>query len=114
MLTLMLLIISLVYIGFVSIIYFRQKHIETVELKIFNKLIIANIIGLIIEISAKIATINLTTSHILTLIICRLYLIYLVWFAIFMTGYVYSVSVNSNNEEDKRNKNIVIANFNIN
>ena len=99
MLTLMLLIMSFFYTSFISLIYFRQKHIETIELKIFSKLLCANVIGLVIEMMAKISSLVLSTENLMTLILCRAYLIYLVWFSLFIAEYVYSVSVNTKNSE---------------
>lgn len=107
MLTLMLLIISFIYISFVSIIFFRQKHVETIELRIFSKLLILNVIGLIAEMLAKATTLIISNESIITIAVCHFYLIYLVWFSIFMGEYVYSVSVNKDNGKDDRNKYVL-------
>lgn len=106
--TLVMLVISFIYILFVSIIYFRQKHIDTIELTIFSQLLCSNIIGLIIEIIAKLSTMFLSTQSIITHIICRVYLLYLIWFSLLMASYVYSVAVNVRSQEDNRNKVVVI------
>lgn len=109
--TLILLIVSLIYLSFVSFVFFKQKHISTIELSIFSKLLCSNLFGLIIEIFAKLCTYYFSNESFITIIVCRIYLVYLVWFTIFMSGYVYSVSVNDNSEKDNRSKKVIFIGY---
>ncbi len=90
--TLSILILSIFYMLVLSIVYFRKKHIESEEIHIFNKLIIINIIGLLIEITCKLMCFYLTTANFITELFAKFYLLYIILFSMFMTYYVYNIS----------------------
>ncbi len=101
---LLALIISFMYMLVLATIYFRQKHIKTEEIHIFNILILTNIIGLIVEIICKAACFILTTNNLLTIFFAKIYLIYIICFSVFMTYYVYYISTNSDSLSKNRKR----------
>ena len=86
-----LLFFSLIYLVTLSFIYFRQEHIDSAELKIFNRLILVNILGLILEIVLIFLSRYLTVYNFITAITIRLFLSYLIIFALLMVTYVHYV-----------------------
>ena len=100
-----LLSVTLVYMSTLAIIYFRQKHIESEELKIFNKLLLVNILGLAIETCLIFACKLLTVENITTIILSRLFLVTLLYFITLMVIYIrYMAGL-------KRKKKFTIATF---
>ena len=97
----LMLVLSLCYMLTLSIIYFKQKHIDSREIKVFTKLVFINIFGLVLEIILKICCWNLTTENIITIILAKLYLVYIIFFSIIMTLYVYLISTNTEIESNK-------------
>ena len=83
-----LLSVTLVYMSTLAIIYFRQKHIESEELQIFNKLLLVNILGLTIETCLILACKLLTVENITTIILSRLFLVTLLYFITLMVIYI--------------------------
>lgn len=106
--TLLMLVLSLFYMIVLSIIYFRHKHIESREIHIFNRLVVMNVIGLVIEICCKLTCMYLTTENFITLLLSKLYLLYIIWFSIVMAHYVYYVSSDDKNLVNKKNRIIFI------
>ena len=94
--TLFMLITSFCYMFFLAIIYTRQKHIESDELKVFNYLLFLNMFGLMLEILLKIFCMKLTTNNILTTLLTRIYFIYIIAFSMLMTSYVYQITKKEN------------------
>ena len=90
--TILMLILSLVYMFTISITYFKRKHIDSREIKIFSQLLLINIGGLIVEIILKICCWAITTQSIITILMTKIYLIYITWFALIMSFYVYLIS----------------------
>ena len=90
--TLFMLVISFFYMLTLAIIYLRQRHIVSDEIKIFNWLLIINIFGLLLEILLKIFCMKFTTRHILTSILTRTYFVYIIAFSMLMTCYVYKIT----------------------
>lgn len=83
-----------------NIIYFSKKHIPSHETKIFSKLLFINQIGLIIEFSCMYVSYNFPSNTILSTILTRLYLIYLITYLLYMTLYIYVVCYISEKQEN--------------
>ncbi len=87
----LLIICSIIYSLTLLIVYKSKPHIKTVENKIFSILIILNLFGLIIEL-ANYFLVLYNTECLLTYIISKIYLIYLLTFIILFTYYVIYIS----------------------
>ena len=83
----MLIFFCIIYMVCLSVIYFSKQRINNQENKIYKKLIVLNIIGLIIQllcdyVSYKYDSINLIFSN----FILRIYLVYFIlWINLFMS-----------------------------
>lgn len=86
--------ISALPIIIIIIIMFNAKgHVENSETKVYNLLIISNLIGLIIEILCAFACRVHTEYYLLSVFVLKTYLVYLiVWTALF-TIYIYRISI---------------------
>ena len=85
-------IVSLVYILLIGIIYFAKESLNNNDNRIYKKIIITNIIGLLIDIS-QFYCIRLGVNDTIILIINKMFLIYInVWTYIF-TSYVLSIGI---------------------
>ncbi len=79
------IICSLFYSALLFVVYFSKKRLNTLENRVYQGLIISNFIGLVIEFLCYIITVNKETFPILTGIINKTYLIYLLtWLMLFM------------------------------
>ena len=92
-------IISLFYIVLVMIMYFSKKKISSVENTVFSYLIVINFFGLILDIvSTYLAIINY--DSIVLIIMCKMYLCYLVVWITVMTLYIFVISVKDKSKEN--------------
>ncbi|MCI9434117.1 MAG: response regulator [Bacilli bacterium] len=97
------LIISFIYILLIAVVYFSKQRLETVENKLFSKIIIINIIGVILDfVSVSMAFSNY--HNIIFQFINKLYLVYLLTWISTFTMYTATISLN-----DKSKK--IINNF---
>ena len=82
----------------VILIFNIKEHVKSVETRLYNTLIISNLMGLIIEILCAYACRIYTTNFVLSSLILKSYLVYLiVWTAVFTT-YIYRVSKGKTNK----------------
>ncbi len=109
--SLLLIICSIIYSFCLFIVYKSKKHIETIENKIFSFLIIINFIGLFLELSNYFVVINYEQHMLLTHIISKLYLVYLLIFIMTFTYYTIYISFKKemNNRNDSKNTLISIS-----
>lgn len=96
------IILSLVYNILLNIIFRKKKHIDSQELSIYKILLGVNAIGLIIELSSIYLAIVFGKEFLLTIIINKLYLLYLMAFCTAFLDYVIIVAIG--NESYKTNK----------
>jgi len=85
-------IISLIFISVIAIFYFAKKRLNSVENKIYGYMLIANVVGLAIEILCYFAVRDAFMNITLDMFILKTYLIYLLTWQILMTLYVYSIT----------------------
>lgn len=89
-------ICSLFYIVLLIAVYFLKKPQPSIENKLFIIMAVANLIGLILDITS-IYTIKIKdTIPFINNIVCKSYLIYLLTFISFMTIYIFCISKNKN------------------
>ena len=75
-----MMLISSIFILIILIYFGIKSHIKTVELKLYNALLIINFIGLLFEMGSYI-TIRYMQHNYLTVIINKFYLIFFIYFA---------------------------------
>ncbi len=86
-------LISLVYTGLISTIYFSKKTIENYDNKIYRKILVVTVVGLIIDI-IQYYSIKLGFSDTIIETFNKLFLVYInVWTFLF-TNYVFNIGIN--------------------
>lgn len=83
---------ALFIIVLVFIIFFFKKHQDTSETKLYSWLIVTNLIGVIIEFACTFASMIRETNPILSNIILKLYLVYIITWATIFAVYVFTIS----------------------
>ena len=86
----------------IVILFFTKGHIVSKETKIFKVLIVSNLCGLIVEILCTYASLIYSTNRIISIIIYKLYLFYIiVWISTF-AYYIFSIVTNDLKINNKR------------
>lgn len=96
--TLVMVLISLIYMGVLSIVYFKQKHISNKEIKIYSSLLLINLVGLFSLLIFNILCFYLSKNSLILVSLGKFNLIYTIWFSILITYYIHYIS--SNNVKD--------------
>ncbi len=96
--SLIITLFSFIYCSFLNISYFRKKHIDNYENKLFGLLLISNFIGLILEISCIIIIQNNPANSVLCLLINKFFLLYLITFVFIFSEYVLIISYKKGEE----------------
>ena len=90
-----LLIISLIYLLFVSSLFFSKPKIKTIENSIYSLLLIVTFIGIILDIAGIYAHIYLSDESIIRWFIVKFYMLYLLTFTFLITTYIICIGKNS-------------------
>ena len=90
-------LISLIYIISISILFISKKKIDSIENKLFKLIIVANILGLVVEITCFLLGYYNIENIILCQTMVKLYLIYLVSFVMIFTVYLLYISSKTKN-----------------
>ena len=78
-----------VFIAILAIVYFTKARIDTEENKLYSKLLILTIIGLLIEITCNwTAIMNYSPDSLFVICISRIFLVFMLYWSIFFTDYV--------------------------
>ncbi len=96
---LVLVLISFVYSLFLNISFFSKKHVKSLEINVFGTLMVANFIGLIIEFLCIMSLRIYGVNNIISVIINKIFLIYLFLFAGIFSLYVILISTNKINDK---------------
>ena len=75
-------------------LFFFKKHMRNAETKLYGVLIVTNFFGLIIEMLCTYASYINETNTLLSIIILKAYLVYLVTWILLVTIYIYIISKN--------------------
>ena len=86
------LIITSLYSLTINIIFFNKKHIDTEETKIFGKMLVTNLIGIILEILCIVLLHTYGQDSIITIVINKVFLIYFIVILYFFSNYVINTS----------------------
>ena len=100
------IILSLSFSFVLNILFFSKKHIVTKETRIFSVIVFINFIGLIIELSCVLTIKYLGINSLLTIIVNRLYLVYLISFVLAFSLYVLNTAVLIKEKMTKVYKNL--------
>ena len=88
-----ILILSLIYSAFLNVLFGWKKHIVTPETTAFSRLILWNFFGIVCELAYIFSIQYFGTEHIVPILICKTYLVYLAVFCILFFSYQYTISV---------------------
>jgi len=88
---------SFVYLTVLAIVYFKKERVSSFETKLYDILLVLNIIGLFLEFICCLTVSNMDTVPTINFLINRLYLIYWVSYITIFTIYVCYVSFNKKN-----------------
>ena len=86
------LLFSFIYSLFLNILYFNKKHVKNYETKIFGIMITVNFVGILLETMCILFISKLGVDNLLTIIVNRLFLIYLLSFVFLFMLYVLYIS----------------------
>ena len=98
------LICSFLYCFTLNIIFFKKAHISSYENRIFGVMVVANLIGLVLELTCMLLLKEFNLINNLTLIINKLFLIYLLAFVFLFTLYVFVISNRVNSKNNNKYK----------
>ena len=99
-----ILCVSFLYSIFLNILYFSKKHIKTYETKMFSIMMVSNLIGIILEFSCIFSLYYLGTESLMSIMINKLFLLYLLTFAILFSIYAAYITLIDKNEKDMSDK----------
>ena len=108
----MFTIYSLFYSVLLNIVYFARKRLVTFENKIFEKLMITNLIGVILAIGSYFTIVNIDKYPIFNVIVSKGYIVYLLTWITLFSVYIFAISIDdSKNRKEKINR--IIKGFSI-
>ena len=98
-----ILCVSFIYSIFLNILYFSKEHIKTYETKMFRIMMTGNLLGILLEFSCIFLIHFLGIKNILSIIVNKIFLIYLLTFAILFSLYAaYILLINGKEEESSK------------
>ena len=106
----MFTIYSLFYSVLLNIVYFARKRLVTFENKIFEKLMITNLIGVILAIGSYFTIVNIDKYPIFNVIVSKGYIVYLLTWITLFSVYIFAISID---DSKNRKKKIIIKGFSI-
>ena len=89
---------SLLYILLLSIIYFSKKRVTNIETKIYNKLLIVDVLGLILELFCCLTVSEIIDIEIFKFIVNKLFLLFILTWVFLFSKYTIFVSFNNNSK----------------
>ena len=103
-----ILFISFIYSIFLNVLYLSKRHIKTYETKMYSIMMIGNLIGILLEFGCIISIHYLGISNLLRIIVNKIFLVYLLTFAILFSLYAaYMVLINGKEEDLSKKHNII-------
>ena len=103
---------SLMYILLLTVVYFSKKRITNIETRIYNKLLVIDIVGLFLEFACCMTVSGIVDVDILKYVVNKLFLLFiLTWVFLFSR---YTIAVSFQNNEKSGDKHIFFSKvFNI-
>ena len=103
----MFTIYSLFYSVLLNIVYFARKKLVTFENKIFEKLMITNLIGVILAIGSYFTIVNIDKYPIFNVIVSKGYIVYLLTWITLFSVYIFAISIDDSKNRKKKINRII-------
>ena len=103
----MFTIYSLFYSVLLNIFYFARKRLVTFENKIFEKLMITNLIGVILAIGSYFTIVNIDKYPIFNVIVSKGYIVYLLTWITLFSVYIFAISIDDSKNRKKKINRII-------
>ena len=103
----MIQICSFLYILLLLFVYFSKKRLEVLENKIYKLMMIANFFGLIFDVISVFTIRIMDIIPLINMIICKIYLLYLLTFMFLFTIYIFTISVKDKSKEKLKINKII-------
>ena len=103
----MFTIYSLFYSVLLNIVYFARKRLVTFENKIFEKLMITNLIGVILAIGSYFTIVNIDKYPIFNVIVSKGYIVYLLTWITMFSVYIFAISIDDSKNRKKKINRII-------
>ena len=103
----MFTIYSLFYSVLLNIVYFARKRLVTFENKIFEKLMITNLIGVILAIGSYFTIVNIDKYPIFNVIVSKGYIVYLLTWITLFSVYIFDISIDDSKNRKKKINRII-------
>ena len=103
----MFTIYSLFYSVLLNIVYFARKRLVTFENKIFEKLMITNLIGVILAIGSYFTIVNIDKYPIFNVIVSKGYIVYLLTWITLFSVYIFAISTDDSRNRKKKINRII-------
>ena len=103
----MFTIYSLFYSVLLNIVYFARKRLVTFENKIFEKIMITNLIGVILAIGSYFTIVNIDKYPIFNVIVSKGYIIYLLTWITLFSVYIFAISTDDSRNRKKKINRII-------
>ena len=110
--------VSILYSIGLNVLYFSKKHVKNYETKLFGVFLPTNLFGLFLELACTISMDVLGTESLVSIWISKFFLVYLLYFLLLLTLYVYVIcgtdaTVIELSDKQRRNRNLFILVFSI-
>ena len=96
--------------SFLILSFFKKERVKTDEIRIFSKLLLANVVGLILELSCIFSIKYMNNNYPIVFILNKLYLVYLITFVAIFLLYIYIISVSNKRNYSKVKTSVIIFN----
>ena len=96
-----------VLLNIVYIVYFARKRLVTFENKIFEKLMITNLIGVILAIGSYFTIVNIDKYPIFNVIVSKGYIVYLLTWITLFSVYIFAISIDDSKNRKKKINRII-------
>ena len=103
----MFTIYSLFYSVLLNIVYFARKRLVTFENKIFEKIMITNLIGVILAIGSYFTIVNIDKYPIFNVIVSKGYIVYLLTWITLFSVYIFAISIDDSKNRKKKINRII-------
>ena len=103
----MFTVYSLFYSVLLNIVYFARKRLVTFENKVFEKIMVTNLIGVILAIGSYFTIVNIDKYPIFNVIVSKGYIVYLLTWITLFSVYIFAISVDENKNKKKRLNRII-------
>ncbi len=100
-------ICSFLYIVLLLFVYFSKKRLNVLENKIYKLMMIANFFGLIFDVTSVFTIKIMDKIPLINMIICKIYLLYLLTFMFLFTIYIFTISINDKTKEKNKINKII-------